>query len=851
MNDAAIKNFCSFAREQLTRGVELRMAKYGVTPETDAAEQPDAVAGVPLSPQERAQRADLLRQRDALGAGDAARGWARLRDRAAYTWFNRIVAIRFMELRDYLPSRARMFSDESGALGSQALDQALDVEIEGMDPARVVELKQAGDDEALFRYLLLCQCRELAACLPGVFEPVGDAMELLLPDRLMAKGGVIEAMVEGIPEADWLGHVEILGWMYQYYNAEAKDAFFKSKDKATPETLPAATQLFTPEWIVRYMVQNSLGRLWMLNNPQSPLREQMEYYIEPDAAHEDFIAVDGPEDITLCDPACGSGHILVYAFELLFQMYQERGYRDREIPSLVLQKNLRGLEIDPRAAQLASLALAMCAREYDRRFFGRGVRASVRVVAPVVIGEDELPEGAQLRKHPQLLEALAHLDEVGSLLNPTPEELAVLATDAEELSRAAAGGDMFADDVAGRVAQAKEMCDALAERYDCVVANPPYMGSSSFSSFMSKWVKKSYPDVKSDLFSSFIVRITNFAKAGGEIGMMTPFVWMFIGSYEKLRAKLIDEKCITSLIQLEYSGFAGATVPICTFTFHNAHVDGYRGGYVRLSDFTGASAQAPKALEAIQNPDCGWLYRRNADTFKQIPGSPIAYWASDGLMDVYEHGGRLGEHIDARVGMISGDNGRFLRLWFEPSYERCGLNCEVNELCDKKWIPIQKGGDYRHWYGNHNYVVNWENDGWEIKNDNFDGDRVRSHNYNGTMAFRSGITWNSITSSRFQCRYTPEGFLFDAAGPLCYVEPSSVSLETVLGFMSSTVFLEVMNIVNPTLNFPPNYIESAPTVAEDIQDYPIDSLVENSIDLSKTDWDSFETSWDFKRNPLV
>ena len=832
MNDAANKNFCSFAREQLTRGVKLRMARYGVTPEADAAEQPDAVGGVPLSPQERAQRADLLRQRDALGAGDAAHGWARLRDRAAYTWFNCIVAIRFMELRDYLPSRARMFSDEAGALGSQALDQALDVEIGGMDPARVVELKQAGDDEALFRYLLLCQCRELAACLPGVFEPVGDAMELLLPDRLMAKGGVIEAMVEGIPEADWLGHVEILGWMYQYYNAEAKDAFFKSKDKATPETLPAATQLFTPEWIVRYMVQNSLGRLWMLSNPQSPLRERMEYYIEPDAAHEDFIAVDGPEDITLCDPACGSGHILVYAFELLFAMYLERGHRERDIPSLILQNNLRGLEIDPRAVQLASLALAMCAREHDRRFFGRGVRAQVRVLAPVVIAEDELPEAAALRKHPHLLEALAHLDEVGSLLDPTEDELAALAADAEALSRSA-GGDMFTANVAGRVACAKDVCDALAERCHCVVANPPYMGSSSFGPFMSKWVKKNYPDVKSDLFSSFIARIADFAKEHGEVGMMTPFVWMFIGSYEKLRVKLINEKTITSLIQLEYSGFAGATVPICTFTFHNSHIDSYEGGYVRLAGFTGANVQAPRALEAIQNPDCGWFYRRNADAFKQIPGSPIAYWASNNALNAFENNNRLDEYARTRKGMFTGDNNLFLRQWFEMTYSLFGLG----------YKPYCKGGQFRKWYGNLDYVVRWDNDGYEIKS--FRG----SGNINCNDYFQPCLVWSLITSDRISFRMLDSvQFVMGDAGPACY--PSKDTRLEILGALNSSSVECFSKMINPTLNWSAGVVGGFP-VARCDSPRGVDTLVQHCIDISKLDWDSFETSWDFKRHPLL
>ena len=836
MNDAAIKNFCSFAREQLTCGVELRMARYGVTPEADAAEQPDAVGGVPLSPQERAQRADLLRQRDALGAGDAARGWARLRDRAAYTWFNRIVAIRFMELRDYLPSRARMFSDEAGALGSQALDQALDVEIGDMDPARVVELKQAGDDEALFRYLLLCQCRELAACLPGVFEPVGDAMELLLPDRLMAKGGVIEAMVEGIPEADWLGHVEILGWMYQYYNAEAKDAFFKSKDKATPETLPAATQLFTPEWIVRYMVQNSLGRLWMLNNPQSPLREQMEYYIEPDAAHEDFIAVDGPEGITLCDPACGSGHILVYAFELLFAMYLERGHRERDIPSLILQNNLRGLEIDPRAVQLASLALAMCAREHDRRFFGRGVRAQVRVLAPVVIAEDELPEAAALRKHPHLLEALAHLDEVGSLLDPTEDELAALAADAEALSRSA-GGDMFTANVAGRVACAKDVCDALAERCRCVVANPPYMGSSSFGPFMSKWVKKHYPDVKSDLCTCFIERGFDLAEERGYAAMVTMQSWMFLGSFEKMRAKLIDNKTIVSMAHLgprAFDAIGGEVVNVTADVVYNGHAaGGVQGAYVRLVDINGSEPKRQKLMEAIQNPDCGWFYRRNADAFKQIPGTPIAYWASNNALNAFENNNRLDEYARTRKGMFTGDNNLFLRQWFEMTYSLFGLG----------YKPYCKGGQFRKWYGNLDYVVRWDNDGYEIKS--FRG----SGNINCNDYFQPCLVWSLITSDRISFRMLDSvQFVMGDAGPACY--PSKDTRLEILGALNSSSVECFSKMINPTLNWSAGVVGGFP-VARCDSPRGVDTLVQHCIDISKLDWDSFEISWGFKRHPLL
>lgn len=841
MNDTAIKNYCIWARNELIAGVEARMRLYGVAEGAEPAGA-TAVGGRALSPEE-------TEWRDALLRAAAEEGLAHLRDRAAYTWFNRIAAVRYMEVHDFLPSRVRMFThpaaDGGWELGSQAVDEALDVEIEGADPARVAELKQAGEDGPLFRYLFLAQCAELSGCLPGVFQPVDACMALLLPANLMDADGVIGRMVGDIDEADW-ENVQVLGWMYQYYNSEVKDAFFASKAKETPDTIGPATQLFTPDWIVRYMVQNSLGRLWMLNNPASPLRDEMEYYIEPDAEHEDFIKIGGPEDISLCDPACGSGHILVYAFELLAKMYLERGYREREIPELVLSKNLHGMEIDPRAAQIARLALAMCARGMDRRFFGRGVQADIAVLAPVALGEGDVPQGSALAKKKGLIDALAHLDEVGSLLAPDAADLAAIR---EAIALTGTDG-LFGSNSKDKLQRALSTCETLARRHDCVVANPPYMGSSSFGPFMSKWVKKNYPDVKSDLCTCFIERGFSLAKDRGYEAMITASSWMFISSFETMRKRIVSDKKICSLIQQSTHGYAGVTVPTCMFVIESGDTRSKVGSYIRLYDFDRPKLQQPKALEAIKNPDCGWFYRRDAETFKQVPGTPIAYWMSEGLFDAYENGGRLGDVVDARVGMISGDNNRFLRMWFEPSSEKIGFGGSYLSPACKKWNPIQKGGDYRLWYGNLDYVINWENDGWELKEDNYDGSRVRSHNYNGEMAFRCGITWNSITSGRFQCRYSDEGFLFDAAGPLCYVNDHAM-IPYVLGLMSSSVFVETMGIVNPTLNFPPNYIEETPFIYEsDYQDV-VDKAVSVCVKAEKSDWDSFETSWDFKRHPLA
>lgn len=824
MNDSALKNFCTWARVVLINGVEAQMLRYGITDPVSDLAGSQTINGLPLSPLEVEQRDELLRLQTAEGH-DA------LRDRAAYTWFNRIVAIRFMEARGWLPSRMRMLSRADGSHGSEAVENALDVGISTADPERVAELKMAGSDEPLWRYLFVAQSEELADCLPGVFERVGGAMELLLPRGLMMADGVVGKLNATLADEDWLEGVTVLGWMCQYYNADVKDDFFKSKRKAAAADIAPATQLFTPEWIVRYMVENSLGRLWMLNNPGSSLREHMNYYIEPDAAHEDFIRISGPEEITLCDPACGSGHILVYAFELLFAMYEERGYRERDIPELILTKNLAGMEIDPRAAQIAELALAMCAREHDRRFFRRGVRADVAVLTSIPLGEEEL------LGNKKLAEELSHLGEIGSLLNPTDAEI-------EELKTAAAdcAGDLFASATKARLESAVGICEKLSRRFTCTVANPPYMGSSSFNPFMSKWVKKIYPDVKSDLFSSFIVRIMDFTEEHGEAGLMTPFVWMFIGSYEKLRAKLIDEKTITSLIQLEYSGFAGATVPICTFTYHNSHIDGYEGGYVRLADFIGPAVQAPKALEAIQNPTCGWFYRRNADTFKQIPGTPIAYWSSDAMLDAFVNGIPLSRFDKPKQGLATGDNGRFLRLWWETDAS-ARLNSEkLIKSNNKVWAECKKGGGFRRWYGDCEWVVDWSDDGRTLSL--FPGSVIR----NPLDYFKEGVTWGMISSSRISVRYMNDKSVFTNAGLAC-VDADHDGALYVLGLMNSSVASYYLEFLAPTMNYSNGDLGRVPVIISDQKS--VDQYVNNAISLSADDYNASETSWCFKRSRLV
>lgn len=835
MNDTAIRNYCIWARNELIAGVEARMRLYGVAEGAEPAGA-TAVGGRALSPEETGWRDALLR------AG-AEEGFARLRDRAAYTWFNRIAAVRYMEVHDFLPGRVRMFTrpaaDGSWELGSQAADEALDVEIAGADPVRVAELKQAGEDGPLFRYLFLAQCAELSGCLPGVFQPVDACMALLLPANLMDADGVIGRMVGDIPEEDWR-NVQVLGWMYQYYNSEVKDAFFASRAKEAPDTIGPATQLFTPDWIVRYMVQNSLGRLWMLNNPASPLREQMEYYIEPDEAHEDFIRIAGPEDISLCDPACGSGHILVYAFELLAKMYLERGYREREIPGLVLSKNLHGMEIDPRAAQIARLALAMCARGLDRRFFGRGVQADIAVLAPVALGEGDVPHGSALEKRKDLLDALAHLDEAGSLLAPGEGDLAAI----REAMALAGDGGLFGSSSRERLQSALDTCETLARRHDCVVANPPYMGSSSFGPFMSKWVKRSYPDVKSDLCTCFIERGFSLAKDRGYEAMITASSWMFISSFEAMRKRIVSDKKICSLIQQSTHGYAGVTVPTCMFVIESGDTRSKVGSYIRLFDFDRPKLQQPKALEAIRNPDCGWFYRRDAETFKQIPGTPIAYWASPSFLDAF-NSKKVRDYARPRSGFSTGDNDRFIHLWWEVENRNVSYDCgSVAEAItvSASWFPLNKGGQYRRWFGNNIYLVNWNDDGREMKK--LKGYRSGCERY----YFQEGITWGSISSSTISVRFSPAGFMPNRKGAMAY-SGSQSQLKYVLGLLNSTVASAFLSFLAPTLDFSEGPVGSVPLLNNEEPD--LKRIIELAIGNSKTDWDSFETSWDFKRSPLI
>lgn len=825
MDTKPLEKFCPWARTTLIEAVDLRCRRFALDPEGLAVTPADAdvVAGRVLSPQEKAQRAKLAER-------IRASGYAAFCERMAYTWFNRFAAIRYMELHDYLPCHVRMLSAaEDGAFNPDCLRQAADLGLPGLDATCALQLMAASEDEELFRRVLVAQCNELAECLPEVFGQVDDADALTLPDGLLRRGDhdVLYHMVADIPEESWQD-VEVLGWMYQFYNSELKDDFFKSKRKATAADIAPATQLFTPEWIVRYMVENSLGRLWMLNRPDSRLRDRMEYYVEPDAEHEDFIRIESPEDITLCDPACGSGHILSYAFELLFAIYEEYGYTAREIPELILTKNLSGYEVDPRAAQIASLVLALRAREHDRRFFRRDVRADVRVLESVPLEEGE----AGVPK--ELAEELTHLGEVGSLLAPTDADVEALRA-----GIASCEGDLFAAATKDRLERALEACEALRRRFDVVAANPPYMGSSSFNPFMSGWVKRNYSDVKSDLCTCFIKRGYGLAKDRGYSVMVTMQSWMFLGSFEKMRNKLIAEKGIVTMAHLgprAFDAIGGEVVSVTADVLYNGRCEA-PGTYFRLVDLNGSEPKRQALLEAIKNPACGWFYRRDASTFHQIPGSPIAYWASDGLMEAFSGGRPIRDFFSATVkGIFTGDNARFLRLWHEVD----------STVVNRGWELYAKGGPYRKWYGNREYVINWRDNAADLRS--FAGSGLSSSRYFGLPT----ITWSKISSSYAAFRYNDGSVYFDDASPAFVFTAAEINYKKrFLAFANSSISAAALSLIAPTLNYQTGDVGNLPVLEMDSEADLINQLVDSSVATSKDDYDSFETSWDFKRNPLL
>lgn len=826
MDTKELERFCPWARQELVDAVRRGMVQLGVD-QAGRGQWPagsEVVAGRALSPKERERR-------DRLIAAVAAAGDDAFAEREAYSWFNRLMALRYMELHGLLPWGGRALSAADGSFDPELATRAADLPLASLDRAAYLERAAESDDEGAFRLALEATCAELAGALPGVFE--GASCDLL-PKGLLSRGehNVIQHLVEDVPEDSW-EDVEALGWAYQFYNSERKDEFFKSKRKATVEDIAPATQLFTPDWIVRYMVQNSLGRLWMLNNPDSPLKQRMEFYIEPDAEHEDFLRVSGPEEITFLDPACGSGHILVYAFQLLTEMYRERGWRDRDIARSILEKNLSGYEIDPRAAQIAQTALCMEAIDLDRRWLSRGVTADVLVLQNIELDKEQLPE-TYVKKG--LADAIRHLGEVGSLLDPGEADLAAL--DAAIADAGAA--DLLGSALRDQLLEARGQLEALSRRFDVVVANPPYMGSSSFNPFVAKWIKKHYPDSCRDLCTAFIERGYKLAKEHGYAAMVTSNTWMFISSFETLRTTIIDSKFIVTLADTRSTGLhADNFTANCIFSICNETGSNKPGSYFKLSQK--AEEKSGALLEAIQNPDCGWFHRADASTFHDIPGSPIAYWKGFSFHNYCKLNSTVSHFASINEGLKTASNETFIRYWFEVSINTENIGC--TELT-KRWIMHTKGGPFRKWYGNRDCVLLYENEGARLK-------AHKGASLSGMPNYgRTCISWGRITSGVTSFRLHEDGWIPNMAGLAAYCVDQRDQM-ALLGFLNSSVVQSYLAAVNPTLNVPPGTVASIPISKDCLEADSIEEQVSSCIAISQTDWDSQETSWDFKRSPLV
>ena len=830
----------------LIQAVTQKAFEYEVTEDGKNDPSQTAVNGQSLTPAEQSQRAQLIAQIQ-------ANGFSQTMEEAAYTWFNRFIALRFMEVNNYLPSHTRIFSDEDGNFKPEVLTDAVNLEIDGLDKELVLELLEQQKNEQLYQYIIITQCNALNEGLPEMFERIGGWTELLFPKNLLREDSVIAHMVKDIPEEDWNDQVQIIGWLYQYYNSEPKDKVFanlKKNIKISAADIPAATQLFTPDWIVRYMVENSLGRLWTEGHSK-PEHADWKYYLE-EAEQEDAVKADlenlraayreiQPEQIKIIDPCMGSGHILVYAFDVLIDIYTACGWSERDAAKSILRNNLYGLDIDRRAYQLAYFAVMMKARQYNRRILSAENQPNLANFADVMHVDTSLLSGS-LRK---FAEQFQFADTYGSLMTVTvPAGL----DDAVSAFLPTFGMN------AGQLKMMMRVAQILTQKYDVVCTNPPYMGGSGMNATLSDFIKKNYPDYKSDLFSAFVVKCTKMAKLEGYLGFLTPYVWMFIQSYEKMRNYIYSTRTIETLIQFEYSAFEEATVPICTFVLKNSKVR-KNGAYLRLTEFRGGmEVQRQKTLEAISNHKCGFYYESNAENFSKIPGSPVAYWVSENLIKDFSIGNVLKKHGDTRQGMATSDNNRFLRYWFEITYEKIGFNysnaIEAKES-GKKWYPYNKGGEFRKWYGNMGFTINYENDGLEVKEYATQLYKTPTRTIKSmTEYFKPCLSWSKISSGSIAFRYYPEGFIFDVAG-CCIFYNDEDKMYYDFGFINSKITKYILKAISPTLNYEVGHISALPIITNDSVLVIIKKLVKENIALSKADWDSFETSWDFEGHPLV
>jgi len=862
MDKNAIKKFAVWARTELRDRVTKKIDEYAIS--ADADPNADAVRGKLLTKDEKEQRAKLI-------AKVKEKGMDQVVEEGAYTWFNRFSALRFMEVNNYLPTRVRVFTDSEGTFHPQILTEAIHLELKGLDMDKVYALKEADDKDALFKYLIITQCNALSDVLPGMFQKIADYTELLFPDNLLREGSVVEQMISLIPEEDWKDQIQIVGWLYQYYITEQNEFVYDgsyAKNKIPKELVPAATTIYTPDWPVRYMVENSLGRLWAEGHPNTEIKSEWKYYLEEtnqepdvqkqlDEVRKGYVTLK-PEEIRVIDPCSGSGHILAYMFDVLVQIYGDYGIPARDAVRSIIENNLWGLDIDERAVQLAYFSVMMKGVQYDRRFLRRSdekrnpdipqphiyaIRESNHLDNYVV--EQFVGGNAGLKKDMGTLIAELHdAKEFGSILNVSQVNFEGLY---KRFAECKTEISMYQNAIEQDLYPFVLVAQTLAQKYDVVVTNPPYLGSSRFSPKLDKYIKDNYSEVKSDLsMVMYKHALDSFVKKNGFVAFITTSSWMFLASFEQLRSQLLNTCSLSSLVDYGTELFDGKVGhnPIVSWVTRAHRLD-YITTAIRLVEFC-YSRRAEKEPEFFNRNNRYYSHQSN---FLKMPGYPISYWASEHTADLFANGTKLGDIIDARIGMVSGDNARFLRFWNEIDFNKIEFNARPNNDSAKlKWYPLQKGGDFRHWYGNLQYVINWDNEGYEIKNDNFMGTRVRSHNYNGTQQFKEGITWNSITSSKFSCRYSPLGFTYDAAGPLCEVKDRK-NLYIVLGMLTSKVADYYFSLINPTMNFPSGYLESLPFVDTDRTE--IDRMVEECILASKADWDASEMSWDFKKSPLV
>ena len=875
MDKNAIKKFAVWARTELIARVSLKGVEYGITEDNMEDDNADSVGGKVLT-------ADEKKQRQALIAEINDKGYKQVMEEVAYTWFNRFSALRFMEVNGYLPSHVRVFTDEENNFKPQIITEAIHLDLDGLDMEKVYELKEAEKTEELYKYLLIVQCNALNKILPGMFQKIADYTELLLPDNLLREGSVIQQMIELIPEADWKDAVQIIGWLYQYYNSEKKDDVFaalKKNVKITKENIPAATQLFTPDWIVRYMVENSLGRLWLEGHPDVkeqllPTEEEQSAYAAGNRAPEDTkwhyyleeaeqepevqaqlteirkeYAALTPDQLKVIDPCSGSGHILAYMFDVLMKIYESYGYTTREAVASIVENNLYGLDIDDRAAQLAYFAVMMKARQYDRRFFSRGIQPHVyAIVESNHVDEfavDYFCNGDMklVAAMETIIKELHDAKEYGSILTVTPQEWSALYDRFAEITEDI---NMSRETALRELLPLVQVAEALAQKYDAVVTNPPYMADSGMSPRLLNYVKDNFKNYRNDLYSCFMKKTIAMLKANRFTGLMTSYTWMFLTAFSKMRIEMLSENSLVTLVQPEYHAFfKEAFVPICTFVLTNRCMN-YAGKYIQLAKFTGAEEQEKRILDAIKSSSCDYKFTVKQSLFYQIPDMPIAYWLKPSTAELFINGSLLSKYADLRQGLITGDNDRFLRFWSECDARKISTLNDRN----KKWFFYHKGGEYRKWYGNMTLVVNWENDGFEIVNFRDDKGKQRSRPQNIRYYLQEGFTWTALTVADFNVRYMPEGGIFDAKGSSGFCNEKD-NLKYIIGLCNSKVSMEFLSFLAPTMDYSAGAVGKVPTIICEEKKAKISNVVTTNIEISKSDWDSYETSWDFLHHPLL